>query len=241
MHHMNPTIVAHRGWHAGHPENSLGAFRAAWDAGFTWCECDVWETAAGEIIVLHDETLERTSTGSGSVRALKFDGERRSLRLRLPDGRVTEEPLPSLADARAAMSRDARLLVEVKPANSAILMQEAIEAVGSDGAVQSFDLANVQHALAHQEVCPVLWLIDHATQLDEVRRVPCSGIGADHSLLDAESVAFLRRMNKKIAAWTVNEETDILRMLALGVDVIITDEPMLARRLATRDNPPKIG
>lgn len=237
MRTTSPTIIAHRGLHHEHPENSLSAFRAAWNAGIQWCECDVWETAAGEAVVIHDETLERTTTGSGLVRSRHLDEHRGQLRLKMPDGRVMEEPLPSLSGLLAAMTRDASLLIEVKPPNAGELMHRAIDGVRTRGAVQSFDLANVEHALRHPEPCPVHWLIDKATQLDEVSRIACTGIGADFNLLNAETVAFLRRMKKQIAAWTVNQEDDIIRMLALGVDVIITDVPILAHRIAQGRHP----
>ena len=231
---LAPVIVAHRGLHNAHPENSLVAFRAAWDAGIDWCECDVWRPAAGEAVVLHDETLDRTTTGRGPVRSLQLDDSRQALRLKMPDGRVTEEPLPSLPDLLSAMKDDARLLVEIKPPNARSLVHAAIDGVGTDGAVQSFDLSNVEYALSHSDPCPVLWLIDQASQFDEVPRLRCNGIGADFNLLNAETVAFLRRMKKRVAAWTVNQEDDIVRMLALGIDVIITDEPLLARRIVQR-------
>jgi glycerophosphoryl diester phosphodiesterase len=181
--------------------------------------------------------LERTTTGNGSVCSLQSDEYRDRLRLKTPDGQVAGEPLPSLSSLLEAMVGDAQLLVEIKPPNAAGLMHRAIDAIGTRGAVQSFDLANVEHALRHPDPCPVLWLIDKASQLDEVPRVACDGIGADFNLLNAETVAFLRRMKKRIAAWTVNQYDDIVRMLALGVDVLITDDPELAHLIAQGRHP----
>ena len=76
-----PIIVAHRGLHHDYPENSLGAFRAAWGAGIEWCECDVQESADGELVVIHDPTLERTTEGSGRVSDLPVSALK-GLRLR---------------------------------------------------------------------------------------------------------------------------------------------------------------
>ena len=69
----SPIIVAHRGLHAGrhvdNPENSRRAFRHARCSGIPWVECDVWPSGDPDphIIVLHDETLDRTTTGGGPI------------------------------------------------------------------------------------------------------------------------------------------------------------------------------
>jgi glycerophosphoryl diester phosphodiesterase len=60
----SPIVVAHRGLHDEHPENSLRAFLAAWEAGVEWCECDVRGSREHEPFVIHDETLERTTDAS---------------------------------------------------------------------------------------------------------------------------------------------------------------------------------
>ena len=73
-----PTIVAHRGLHRQDPENSLAAAVAALRAGFEWIECDVWPSADGVPVLIHDETLDRTTTATGRVGDRKwFDLQRR--------------------------------------------------------------------------------------------------------------------------------------------------------------------
>src|SRR2546425_9621791 len=62
-----PIIVAHRGLHDKHVENSLAAFKAAWEAGIEWCECDVHFSSDGVAVVIHDDTVDRTTSGTGFV------------------------------------------------------------------------------------------------------------------------------------------------------------------------------
>src|SRR6476661_5043820 len=76
-----PTIVAHRGLHHDAPENSQAALVAALKAGFRWVECDVWDSLDGFPVVIHDESLERTTTGTGLVHQRRLD-ELRAMRLR---------------------------------------------------------------------------------------------------------------------------------------------------------------
>ena len=65
-----PLVIAHRGDSAHRPENTLAAFAAALEAGATAVELDVQPTADGELVVLHDATLDRTTNGVGEVRGL---------------------------------------------------------------------------------------------------------------------------------------------------------------------------
>jgi glycerophosphoryl diester phosphodiesterase len=109
-----PQCAAHRGGAALWPENSLLAFRNAIALGCDLLELDVHRTVDGELAVIHDPTLERTSDGAGAVAALT-GAELRRVRLRGPDGALTDERVPLLDDvlALAAPSR-VELLVEVK-------------------------------------------------------------------------------------------------------------------------------
>jgi len=109
-----PRCAAHRGGAALWPENSLLAFRNAIALDCDLLELDVHRTADGELAVIHDPTLDRTSDGSGPVASLTA-AELRRARLRGPDGTLTDERVPLLDDvlALAAPSR-VELLVEVK-------------------------------------------------------------------------------------------------------------------------------
>jgi glycerophosphoryl diester phosphodiesterase len=109
-----PRCAAHRGGAALWPENSLLAFRNAIALGCDLLELDVHRTADGELAVIHDPTLDRTADGAGTVAALTA-AELRRVRLRGPDGTLTDERGPLLDDvlALAAPSR-VGLLVEVK-------------------------------------------------------------------------------------------------------------------------------
>lgn len=109
-----PRCAAHRGGAALWPENSLLSFRNAIALDCDLLELDVHRTTDGELAVIHDPTLDRTSDGTGAVASLTASELRRA-RLRGPDGTLTDERVPLLDDvlALAAPSR-VELLVEVK-------------------------------------------------------------------------------------------------------------------------------
>jgi glycerophosphoryl diester phosphodiesterase len=112
--------VAHRGGAAQWPENSLSAFRNAIAGGARILECDVHLTADGEVAVMHDPTLDRTSSGTGPLaRCTRADLAR--ARLRGPDGVLTDECVPTLADVlQLAAPVVAALLVEIKTPGPAV-------------------------------------------------------------------------------------------------------------------------
>ena len=109
-----PRIAAHRGGAALWPENSLAAFTGALALGVDLLEFDVHQSADGEVVVIHDPTLERTTEGAGAVCAQPAAALRR-LRLRDRDGALTDERVPLLDDVLALASHaGAELLLEVK-------------------------------------------------------------------------------------------------------------------------------
>ena len=109
-------VAAHRGGAALWPENSLLAFRNAIALGVDAIELDLHMTADGEVVVLHDPTLERTTTGSGSLRDLRL-ADLAPLRLKGPDGAVTSERIPTFAqvlDLVVERPTPVELLPEIK-------------------------------------------------------------------------------------------------------------------------------
>jgi glycerophosphoryl diester phosphodiesterase len=109
-----PRFAAHRGGAALWPENSLAAFAGALALGIDLLELDVHLSADGEVVVIHDPTLERTTEGTGTVRAQPAAALRR-LRLRGRDGALGEDRVPLLDDVLGLAARaGVELLVELK-------------------------------------------------------------------------------------------------------------------------------
>jgi glycerophosphoryl diester phosphodiesterase len=121
--------VAHRGGASRWPENSLTAFRNAMALGAKILELDVHLTADGTVAVIHDPTLERTSSGTGPVAACTAADLRRA-RLRGPDGVLTEDGVPTLDEVLAlTVPAGVALLVEVKTPGPAVRYERRGERV----------------------------------------------------------------------------------------------------------------
>jgi glycerophosphoryl diester phosphodiesterase len=218
-----PTIVAHRGIHHALPENSREAIWKALDDTF-WVELDVHAAADGVPVVIHDDTLDRTTTATGPVWALSST-ELKKIRLR-GGGLV-----PTLEDC-LARKRDGQLgwVVEIKPPGAHELVRRAYDLLcGGYFMIQSFDPDNVRYAEKLWE-CPTALLVGDQQELDAAL---ASGgwqqVNAHHRLLTPDVVERLRSQRMGVGAWTVNDQADIRRVIDLGVDLIISDNPWRVR------------
>jgi glycerophosphoryl diester phosphodiesterase len=227
-----PRIVAHRGYCKTHPENSLSAFRAAERAGCAWVECDVQASADGVPIVIHDDTLDRTTSGAGPV-SDKLCSDVSHLRLKFED-RLTGEPVPTLPRLLAALRPATGILVELKPHDSPGLVRNVLKMLRAERrpwVLQSFDPANLLEVRARDPGAPAALLVEDAASLERAAGEAWAGVNADHVLLNGRVVAALRARGMSVGAWTVNAADDLRRVLALGPDWLITDEPVAAREL----------
>jgi glycerophosphoryl diester phosphodiesterase len=219
---MKPVVVAHRGLHQEHCENSVEAFCAAWEAGFEWCECDVRGSREHEPFVVHDETVDRTTCGIGRVDELSSDTLR-------------ELGVPSLRGVFERMDGSRKLLIEIKPGVHPEAVRRTLEMCDPRNCiVQSFDPGILLHAAKLRSDVRLELLVEDAAQRGDGG--PWRAVNAHFQSLNGETVARLKAGGFAVGAWTVNGETDIRRMIELGIDTLITDDPRLAR-----DTRAKIG
>lgn len=218
-----PVIVAHRGWwkSPGLVENSTAAFAKAAGGGFP-AECDVWPSADGEPVVIHDETLERTTTGRGTVGAHRA-GQLKAVRLREPEAGAA---VPLLKDVADLVS-----YVEVKAPDAPQFVRRVLQIMaGQRWLLQSFDERNLVHARAIDPSVHVALLAEDAGGIEAAVAGGWT-IHLEHRLLDEPTMHRLRSRGLRVGVWTVNEGADLVRMIQLRADVIITDEPAAARKL----------
>jgi len=245
-------VAAHRGGAALWPENSPMAFRSAVALGVDVLEFDVHLTADGELVVIHDATLERTTTGHGAVADTTL-AQLRTLRLRGRDGGVTHESVPTLAEVLDTAGPPVQVLPEIKTARGGrrypgveekVLAALAARRFGERATIQAFDEATIRR-LHELDRAQRTMLLVSGRRLETARAEPpeavrwasevgASDLGMDHRAIDARVIAAARGARVRLSAWTVNTEPDLRRMLDLGVDLVMSDHPDLALRLAGR-------
>ena len=111
-----PPLIAHRGASADAPENTMAAFRLAADSGVTWVEFDVKLTHDGVPILMHDDTLDRTTGGKGTVADTNWADIQTLDAGSWFDKRFKDERVPHLVDVlRLCLERNIRPMIEIKP------------------------------------------------------------------------------------------------------------------------------
>ena len=240
-----PFGLAHRGAHGGDvPENTMAAFAAAVALGFDYLETDVHATADGVLVAFHDSTLDRVTDRRGPVARLPYTRVRQAL----VGGR---EPIPLLADVLGAWPH-VRVNIDVKSDAAVGPLLDVLRRTRAHHRVSigSFSGSRTRHlrsvlppgtatALAPAEVATLRL----STRVRAAVRwlppdVPCVQVPVQHrgvTVVDEAFVALAHEQGRQVHVWTVNDETEMQRLLDLGVDALVTDEAArLSRVLAQR-------
>jgi glycerophosphoryl diester phosphodiesterase len=249
-------VVAHRGGALLWPENSLLAFQEALALGVDALEFDLHLTADGEVVVIHDATLDRTTTGHGAVRDTMLTALA-TVRLRTRDGRVTEQLVPTLAQVLdLAAAAPVELLPEIKVGADrqryAGIEEKVLALLRARGllgraTVQAFQPETIRRLRALEPTARTMFLVSQsqvqragaapADVVEWARAAGASDLGVDHRILNASLAAAARSAGLRLSVWTVNEEVDIRRVLDVGVAMVMSDRPDLVRRLLGFEGP----
>jgi glycerophosphoryl diester phosphodiesterase len=226
---------AHRGASGHEPENTLSAIEKAVVLGADWIEVDVY-AVEGELIVIHDERLERTTNGTGFVtdKTLEY--------LRSLDAGKGQR-IPSLREVFDCVNHRAGINVELKGPETAVLTVSLISKyINKRGwnydqfIVSSFnhrELTRVKKLDPHIKIGIVIGGIHRQYKKFFQRFAPYS----IHPSIDFVNAGFIRSAHQhdlKVFVYTVNQLDDIARLDAMGVDGIFTDFPeLIAERSRT--------
>jgi glycerophosphoryl diester phosphodiesterase len=240
-----PAIAAHRGGARLWPENSLTAFRGALGLGVDLVELDVHQTRDGEVVVVHDATLERTTTGRGAVRDLTW-AELASVAVR----GTADEPVPRLAEVLALLRPSAvGLLLEIKTGpggdrypgiEERVLALLRAAGLGERTTVMAFDWAILERLRALSASVRLTGLLTRESAerqggvgsvAPRLRALGVNDLGIERTLLTPGAVRAARDAGLSIGVWTVNEPEELRQALAAGVDYVTTDQPDVALRL----------
>lgn len=224
-----PLIIGHRGASAEAPENTLAAFGLALEQGAAGVEFDVRLSADGNVVVIHDATVERTTNGRGQV------SQMRASELRALDAGMGQ-PVPTLDDVFEAFGPSMLYNVELKVGG---LWDKGLEGAAAERieahhlqnhvVVSSFDPMAVRRArrqLPATTMTGFLWM--NGGIVPRVMRTVASNAEADHPyypLVDEAYMAWARERQLRVHVWTVDDAQEARRLAALGVHALITNRP----------------
>lgn len=228
---MPPLVIAHRGASGSAPENTLAAFRRAEALGAHMIELDAQLTRDGEVVVIHDWTLERTTGGRGPVRERTL-GELRTLDAgRWFAGAFAGERVPTLAEVLSAVALPVN--VELKPVGADGLEARVLAVVRQARALDrvvfsSFDgsILGRLRALATEAEIAVLWETpEPAAAVAAMQRVAARALHLRKDAATPANLATLMRMGVEVRVWTVNAPDEMAALIAAGASGVFTDYP----------------
>lgn len=230
-----PRWIAHRGAGKLAPENTLAAFRLGAAHGYRMFECDVKLSADGVPFLMHDTSLERTTSGQGIGGDLPWEALSRLDAGSWHSRAYAGEPLASLDNVARYCQRNGYFLnIEIKPtpgleAQTGSAVADAAARLWEGAAVPplltSFQPDALQAARAAQPWLPRGLLLDSLGPdwLETALTLDCVAVVCDHALWDSASVLQTKSAGFRALSYTVNDESAAQRLIDLGTDGIITD------------------
>jgi len=215
--------IAHRGAKRELPENSLSAFRRAFERGATGIELDVHATADGVVVVHHDPDVRLGAPPRGlrrrPIAELAWDEL----------GRAELAPgvgIPTLADVLAAVPTGRKVYVEIKGSNIERLVATVIRASSTVCAVHSFDHSAIARM---REIAPEIsrGILFETPGFDLRAAMDAAGardVWPQWKLVDAALVAAVHAAGGRVIPWTVNARAEASRLVGLGVDGLCGDD-----------------
>ncbi len=236
--------IAHRGASAFYPENTLRAFIAAADLGADMCEFDVRMTRDGEVVVIHDATVNRTTNGRGRVAEMNAEAIRRLDAGVRFGAEFRDEPIPTLAEVAGALGarggegcgRRCGMDVELKQRGLEGRVCDILRELGGieDAIVSSFDWDQLKIVAAQEPGLRLALLGEKAPAalLEAAVAMHAFAIAPRFDIADAALCAEAHRLGLAVYVWTVDEEPTMRRLIAAGVDGIMTNNPKRLREVA---------
>ena len=218
--------IAHRGAKGYFPENTISAFEKAFELGCDGIELDVHLSADGEIIVIHDPTIDRTTTGKGFVKDLTLTA------IKLVA--YSNAQIPTLDEVIAITPKKCLVNIELKSGDTVQPVSELIAKYVSNHGynyssflVSSFDWIALKELRKINPKIPlgVLTETDLSLAIAYAEFIGATSVHPQYHLLTLENTIQIKERGLQVFAWTINEPTDIDQIKSYNVNGIITDFP----------------
>lgn len=229
-----PLRIGHRGAAGTHPENTMVSFRRAIELDCDGIEFDVHRTADGELIVIHDGFLNRTTNGSGLIMATTYEQIQALDAGSWKNPQFAGERVPTLRQLIRETPPTLQLFLELKAGSVHYpgIEEELLALLAEEGALDRVQISSFDHhaLLKIHQLAPTLPLgmLFADNLLDPVALAQQIGADALHPAWEWVNPAMVEKAHAaglKVNVWTVNLPEAIMMMTACGVDGIISDFP----------------
>lgn len=231
--------VAHRGASAQAPENTMAAFERAVECGADAIELDLHISRDGELVIIHDDTLDRTTDGQGPVHAFSLQELKRLDAGRWFGERFADQRIPTLTEVLDRFAGKIPLALEIK-AGSAFFQgieEKVLSVLREHRVIPQVAVASFDHyaLLRLKELEPDLrtaaLLVGRPVSMSALAGpAKADAIALDCCLATHTEVEACHAAGLQLVVWVVNEPARMRHFIDLGVDGIITDRPDLLRQ-----------
>jgi len=237
-----PLIIAHRGASAKAPENTLTAFKLALEMGADGIELDVMLTKDEELVVIHDDTVDRTTNGSGRVSEFSYNTLRDLDAGTAYSPEFQGEHLPTLAEVFEQFGGKMLINIELKNYASPFdpLTERVIDLIEGFNLVDStmlssFNPFNLSKAFKKNPTI-TRGLLTFPKALGSLLRGPLGRIFPYDALhpyysdVTERMIKKMHRIGRQVNVWTVDDPVELRLLASMGVDMIICNDPWSARQ-----------
>lgn len=235
-----PIIFAHRGASMYAPENTIEAFQLALQQGAEAIELDAKLTQDGEIVVIHDQTLERTTSGAGKVREYTLEQIRQLDAGSFFDLSFHHARVPALEEVLETFGK--KIYINIELTNYASIYDELPEKVAAliqKMGLEDYVLCSSFNPIALQRIKRLLpqipiGLLTMRGSFGALARslftktISFQSLHPEKSDVTYKLLNTWQKRNKKIFVYTVNEASEMEKLFRMGVDGIFTDDPLKA-------------
>jgi glycerophosphoryl diester phosphodiesterase len=225
-----PLVIGHKGASNKAPENTLAAFSLALELGADGVECDLRVTADAVPVILHDETVDRTTSGSGEIASLTIK-QVRAFDASAGQPGYAEERIPTLAQLLDLIAGRCLLVLEFKSLEAvrpSVPLLEARDAVTwcTAWSFKPEILAELRRYMPEMSRSLLVGTPDDwAAKLTAASELDCMGISIRQDIVDRNRVSSAHSEGLVFYTWTANDPADWRRLIDAGVDAIVTDDP----------------
>ena len=227
-------IIGHRGAMGHVAENTIPSIKKAMELGVDGIEIDVFRCKTGELVVFHDEKLDRLTNASGLIESLELDSIKKITVL-------DQYRIPTLEDVLILIDGQVKLNIELKGQGTASPTNDIInQYINKEGwtndkfIISSFKWDELEKIRSLNSLIPIAVLVNTRVNTIEAltfaRKVKAIAINPNFKDLNQDNIKEIQSNGFKVFPYTINELDDIERMIKLGVDAIITDYPERVNR-----------
>jgi glycerophosphoryl diester phosphodiesterase len=232
-----PRVIGHRGAVGHAPENTLGGLRKAAELGATWVEFDVALTKDNVPVLMHDDTVNRTTDGSGNLADMTLTEVRALDAGRWFSDEFAGERVPTLTETiRLLDDLGLGANVEIKPTagreseTGRIVAKQVADEWPNSLRAPVFSSFQVDALAAAQQAAPAIprgWLMRRPRKdwQERARALDCLSVHCDHRALDRRTASEIRDAGYHLLAYTVNDAKRALKLFGWGVESVFSDYP----------------